>query len=227
MHYYRLWGKFTSENYWAILYTGYNNYQWPWIGQGNNHDHPSQGLCKLVQVEKITKYIHNHWHIHGPVFTWITKHLHCIIYSIRATKFVWTSKSQLIKLTVKVAVPNVSLDFQIDFWSKPYLYRLWYSPLSLQHQINGYKQSDPATKQQMAIPDYMLNHTHNTESAHLQLATGQLIAVTLYFAMRSCKYSKTPHQNRNKQTPSWYRKFQMSTRHCSIENSHIYLDAPF
>jgi len=60
----------------------------------------------------------------------------------------------------------------------------------LQRQFRSYVNDDPKQKQQKAIPLCVIAEIGKRRTTELQRAIGQLTAVAIFFAMRSCKYLK-------------------------------------
>jgi hypothetical protein len=61
----------------------------------------------------------------------------------------------------------------------------------LQSQLKGYRNLDPSKQPQKAIPLTLLNFIRSTAITHIDIASANLLIGAFFFAMRSCKYSKT------------------------------------
>lgn len=76
-------------------------------------------------------------------------------------------------------------------------------PLLLKRQLEAYKAQDPNEKKQKAIPVSVIHKITQlflTSKDPLSVACSQLIVGAFFFAMRSCKYSKTTSPNESTTT---------------------------
>ncbi len=67
-------------------------------------------------------------------------------------------------------------------------------------QIAAYRQQDKPTKQQKAIPISVLRKLHSTSISALSQAVCQLCIGALFFAMRSCEYTRDHFNDKSRKT---------------------------
>jgi hypothetical protein len=70
----------------------------------------------------------------------------------------------------------------------------------LSRQYRGYRNKDPKTKQQKALPVCVIRQVGRNKDTIKDVAAGQLAPGAFYFAMRSCEYSKVSAKAENRRT---------------------------
>ena len=68
----------------------------------------------------------------------------------------------------------------------------------LQRQLRAYKNEDPPPEGQQCLPLSAFKSIHNDRSSPLNETISQLISGALFFACRSCEYSKVPSSEKRK-----------------------------
>jgi hypothetical protein len=68
----------------------------------------------------------------------------------------------------------------------------------LQQQYQGYKNEDPGEKQQKVLPMSVIRNLHVIASSSIEKALAMLDTGAVYFAMRSCKYTKVQDQTQRR-----------------------------
>jgi hypothetical protein len=68
----------------------------------------------------------------------------------------------------------------------------------LSRQYRVFRNKDPPTKQQKALPCIVLKEMSKLSVTPIQIATIQLAVVGFFFAMRSCEYLKVPQANQHR-----------------------------
>ena len=94
--------------------------------------------------------------------------------------------------TVRGAVDDVVLTFRDNQRKDPRLDPDGKSSRLLLRQYAGYKKTDPATKQQKALPACVLRELFKREKTEEGKAIRDLAIGAFFFAMRSCEYLKVP-----------------------------------
>ena len=64
----------------------------------------------------------------------------------------------------------------------------------LQKQYKGYKNADLKPKQQKALPISVVRNLHSKAETRLERALAHINTGAIFFAMRSCEYSKVTNQ---------------------------------
>ena len=107
-------------------------------------------------------------------------------------------KKELMGDTVATTLNNVSTTFRQCSFRNPTLDEDGMKSILISRQVKGYRKVDPATKHQLALPFSCFKTIYNKQDSNLNLVLGQLIAGALFFAMRSCEYSKVPKSDDRK-----------------------------
>ena len=78
----------------------------------------------------------------------------------------------------------------------------------LQKQYKGYKNADPKPKQQKALPLSVIRNLHKYANTRVEKALAQLDTGAVFFAMRSCKYTKVPDHTERRTKSLCIRNFR-------------------
>lgn len=100
--------------------------------------------------------------------------------------------------SVRAAIDAVAATFRINQLPSPVhdpSGRLLYL---LGRQLKGYKNADPASKPQKALPPSVFRSVASVTITPLDVAIGQLVIGAFFFAMRSCEYSTVSGERRTK-----------------------------
>ena len=108
---------------------------------------------------------------------------------IRQAKFSKIPRDTLACSTVRTAVDDVSKTFRDFDKPDPRKDRDGLTSRLLQMQYQGYKNVDPGTKQQKAIPLSVIRKLNTqTQTNEIEKALAELNTGAIYFCMRSCEY---------------------------------------
>ena len=102
--------------------------------------------------------------------------------------------------TINGALSDVAQSFRAANRPDPRLDDDLKSCFLLQQQSRGYSNLDPNTTQQKALPIAVLRYMRQHSSSHKGLAMADLCIGAIFFAMRSCEYSKTCSNLESKRT---------------------------
>ena len=100
--------------------------------------------------------------------------------------------------TVKATLANVCSTIRSNFWDNPALDDKGAFSLTLKKQIHNYKQIDPPTKHQKALPTIVFKKIWRNRSSKKNVALAELITGALFFGMRSCEYTTTKGKRKTK-----------------------------
>ena len=100
--------------------------------------------------------------------------------------------------TVASTISSISTTFRENGYRNPALDEDSQRSIFLQRQIRGYKREDPLPQGQQCLPLSFFKNIYNDESSHLHISLGQLISGALFFACRSCEYSKVNNDENRK-----------------------------
>ena len=95
----------------------------------------------------------------------------------------------------------------------------------LQRQLCGYKNLDPPPNSQVCLPLSSFEDIYNDNSTPLQEALGQLTAGALFFAGRSCEYSKVNNSESRKTKILCLRNIQFYSDYQEIKNKNSFHQA--
>ena len=101
--------------------------------------------------------------------------------------------------TAKTAIIHVAATISASGGKDPRLDKSGKPSLLIERQINSYKKVDPKTKHQKAIPPEVYRFILRRATLPRNRAVAELLCSALFFAMRSCEYSKT-QRHHEKQT---------------------------
>ena len=110
--------------------------------------------------------------------------------AIRKREFSRPSSNPLVSATVRATVDNISQTFREFDHGDPRLNETGKTSRLLQQQLKGYKEEDPAEKQEKAIPFSVLRFAYENALTDLDRAIAQICIGAMFFCMRSCKYLK-------------------------------------
>lgn len=100
--------------------------------------------------------------------------------------------------TVAATISSISTTFRENGYKNPALDIDNQRSIFLQRQLKGYKRDDPPPEGQQCLPLSVFKKISKDTSSHLHLALGQLISGALFFACRSCEYSKVNNNEKRK-----------------------------
>ena len=100
--------------------------------------------------------------------------------------------------TVKATLTNVCLTIWSSFWVNPAVDDKGAFSLTLKKQLHNYRQSDPPTKHQKALPTIVFKKIWQNKLSQKNIALSELITGALFFGMRSCEYSTTSGKRKTK-----------------------------
>ena len=112
--------------------------------------------------------------------------------SVRRNQFGTTRKQILLRGNVKSAISDLSAFFWTHLQSNRTLESSDQTFLLLQRQLRCYKEMDRTTKHQKAKLENPVLHIYRQAKTYMNTAISQLITGSVFFGMRSCKYSTTP-----------------------------------
>lgn len=141
--------------------------------------------------------------------------LSCFAQAVREGSFSRSSFPRLGTSTVRSAVDNVEKIFRDYDRPDLRLDRDRKIVRVLSKQYSGYKNKDPAEKQQVAIPACVVRTVTENQSTEQSRAIADLVVIALYFAMRSCEYSKVPQSEDRK------------TKVISVDNVQFYMNGRY
>ena len=110
--------------------------------------------------------------------------------AMREATFSKGNVNSLAEGTIRTTIDYVAQTFRADNRPDPKVDDGGRLSCILQQQYKGYKNLDGNTKQQKALPLIVLRELAKNKSTVENLALAQLVIGALFFAMRSCKYSK-------------------------------------
>ena len=106
--------------------------------------------------------------------------------SCRRNEYDKTTRKALIGGTVKPTIMDVRLSFRmalqtdrIDADGKPSLF--------LTRQLTGYRDADPSTRQQKALPVRVFEQLQRNQFTTMEEAVGELSCGAFFFGMRDCE----------------------------------------
>eukprot|EP00978_Attheya_sp_CCMP212_P004474 scaffold9753_cov35-Attheya_sp.AAC.2 len=139
--------------------------------------------------------------------------------AIREAKFSHDRFKRLAEGTVRATVDYVASTFQ-DFSQRDSRKNsTGQTSRILSRQYRGYRNTDPAVKQQKAIPVCVVRQVGQSRASLKDIAAGQLSPGAFYFAMRSCKYLKVTAKIENRQTKLLcIRNIRFFNRNCLVEH---------
>lgn len=100
--------------------------------------------------------------------------------------------------TVAATIHSVSSTFRENGFRNPSLDEDNQKSIFLQRQLKGFKREDPLPNGQQCLPLSAFKSIYNDKSSHLHTALGQLISGALFFACRSCEYSRVNNDEKRK-----------------------------
>eukprot|EP00956_Cyclotella_meneghiniana_P016829 scaffold26896_cov44-Cyclotella_meneghiniana.AAC.5 len=105
------------------------------------------------------------------------------------------NKSTVKGSTAREAADHVSKIIESSGWPDPRLNVSGKVCIQITRQGKSYKSMDGPTKHQKALPPEVYRHILRRAQHPREAARAQLLAGALFFAMRSCEYSKTNHKD--------------------------------
>jgi len=138
-----------------------------------------------------------------PIFesSHVPKKIRCLcgfLHALRRGDFSPTG-DQIKGKTAKTAIIHVAATISASGGKDPRLDKSGKPSLLIERQINSYKKVDPKTKHQKAIPPEVYRFILRRATLPRNQAVANLLCSALFFAMRSCEYSKT-QRHHEKQT---------------------------
>ena len=100
--------------------------------------------------------------------------------------------------TVAATISSVSTTFRENGLKNPILDDNNEKSIYIQRQLRGYRNQDPPPDSQQCLPLSIFKTIFSDRSTLLSEALGQLTAGALFFACRSCEYSKVPNDESRK-----------------------------
>ena len=100
--------------------------------------------------------------------------------------------------TVAATISSISTTFRENGYRNPALHYDKQRSIFLQRQLKGFKREDPLPEGQQCLPLSAFKEISKDISTHLYLSLGQLISGALFFACRSCEYSKVNNNEKQK-----------------------------
>ena len=120
--------------------------------------------------------------------------------AVRERTFLKTATKDLAASTIADSIRNISQTFRETGRRDPKLDEDVQAAFLLQQLQQRYRNLDPGTKQQKAIPISVLREVYKNTGTPLSLAIAQLAILAFFFAMRSCEYTKTSASEESKRT---------------------------
>lgn len=97
--------------------------------------------------------------------------------------------------TARQTADNVASIIEASGWPDPRTLNNGKKSLQFRRQLNTYKSNDGPTHHQKAIPPEVYRWRLRAATHKREKARAHLLAGALFFAMRSCEYSKTSHKD--------------------------------
>jgi hypothetical protein len=93
----------------------------------------------------------------------------------------------------------------------------------LGRQLKGYKNNDPGSKPQKALPPSVIREVATITNTPLDLAIAQLVVGAFFFAMRSCEYSTVSGERRTKLLQVSNIRFFKNKKEVPHSSPHLHL----
>ena len=100
--------------------------------------------------------------------------------------------------TVAATLSSISSTFRENAFKNPALDENNEKSIFIQRQLRAFKNEDPPPNGQQCLPLSSFKKIYEDKSSPLNEALGQLISGALFFACRSCEYSKVPDSEKRK-----------------------------
>ena len=107
-------------------------------------------------------------------------------------------KKKLMADTVAATISSVSSTFRENGFCNPTLDEDNQRSIFLKRQLRGFKREDPLPQGQQCLPLSFFKSLYEDRSSTLNIALGQLISGALFFACRSCEYSRVSNDEKRK-----------------------------
>ena len=132
------------------------------------------------------------------------------------------TKKKLMADTVASTISSISTTFRENGYRNPSLDDDNQRSIFLQRQIRGFKREDPLPQGQQCLPLSAFKEIYNDTSCPLHITLGQLISGALFFACRSCEYSKVNNDEDRKTKTLLLENIRFFKDYTEISNiSHI------
>jgi hypothetical protein len=118
--------------------------------------------------------------------------------AVRSGRFSGQSYDTLAAGTVSNTISYLASAFRKNGRPNPSLDEDRRLSILLSRQYRAYRNKDPPTKQQKALPCIVLKEMNKLKVTPIQIATVQLAIVGFFFAMRSCEYLKVPQAEQHR-----------------------------
>jgi len=112
--------------------------------------------------------------------------------AMRQARFSGPSYDRLVEGTIKNTISNVCSTFRENGWPNPTKDGDGQPSFLLSRLYRAFRNDDPNQEQQKAVPPCVILSIARLNQSELQLAMGQLVRVSFFFAMRSREYVKVP-----------------------------------
>ena len=120
--------------------------------------------------------------------------------AIREGTFSRKNHRELVEGTAVTTLAHVAQAFRSNNREDPRLDSDDKTCFILQEQYRGYSNQDKAIKKQKALPIMILRKMYELANSQKELALNQLCIGAIFFAMRSCEYLLTSHNEDSKRT---------------------------
>lgn len=121
--------------------------------------------------------------------------------------------------TARKAADNVASTIESSGWPDPRLTTSGKVCLQFKRQLNNYKANDGPSKHQKALPPEVYRWWLRHATQPRERARATLLAGALFYGMRSCEYSKTPRNQKQKTMPIRPRDITFRIGHAIIPHS--------
>ena len=133
------------------------------------------------------------------------------------------TKKKLMADTVAATINSVSATFRENGFCNPILDHDNQKSIFLQRQLRGFKRDDPLPQGQQCLPLSFFKSIYDDKSSPLYIALGQLISGALFFACRSCEYSKVNNDESRKTKILTLENLKFFKDHKEVQNiKHIH-----
>ena len=134
-------------------------------------------------------------------------------------------KKTLMGDTVVATLNSISTTFRENAFLNPQRDDNNEKSIILQRQIRGYRNLDPPPNSQVCLPLSAFQAIYNDDSTPLQKALGELTGGALFFACRSCEYSKVNNSESRKTKILRLRNIQFYSDFKEIKNKNSFHQA--
>ena len=125
--------------------------------------------------------------------------------------------------TVKATLANECLVIRANFWVNPALDDKGAFDISLKQQLHNYKQVDPPSSNQHALPTLVFKHTWRNKTTQRNIALSELITGALFFGMRPCEYCTVKGKRKTKKLTICDLAFFDGRKEIKKEKKNLYL----